>query len=509
MTDAPRRAPTVVLAAVCTAIFLGALDLTVVTAILPRVLVDLDVSIDTDLGRASWAITGYLLAYTIGMLLAGRLSDLYGRARCYLAGLLLFLAGSALAALAPTLDLLIVGRMVQAIGAGGLVPIAMALAGDLLPEQARAQAIGVIAAVDTAGWMVGHLYGGALMRLFDDWRLIFWLNIPLGAVALAITMRGLRVIPAARPEGRFDWRGALLVSGALAALQIGLGGGAELGAADFYGERGGAPLYTLPLILGALALLGLFVRVERRVADPLIDLDLLGDQSAIATSVLNLLIGFALAIALAAVPLLINTRVGLARMADPDALRDGAWDSGLLLSALTLTMALTAWPGGRLAGRVGPHTPAIFGMVLALAGFLTCATWRAQTGYLEMSYGLALAGAGLGLALAPAVDVLIGVFGVARRGVGAALAMVLRLIGMTLGVSTLTIWGVQRQDTLRRLGASDPLASSDPAAFLTAVVAQVVSEAFLFAAAACLVAVAAAWRLTDRRRTSARQNRVH
>lgn len=503
MTDPPRRAtPALVLAAVCTAIFLGALDLTVVTAILPRVLVDLDVSIDTDLGRASWAITGYLLAYTIGMLVAGRLSDLYGRARYFVAGLLLFLAGSSLAALAPTLDLLVAGRMVQALGAGALVPIAMALTGDLLPEQSRAQAIGAIAAVDTAGWMVGHLYGGALMRLFDDWRLIFLLNIPLGAAALAITLRGLRGVTITRVAGRFDWRGALLLSGALAALQIGLGGAADLGSVDFYGERSGLPIYAVPLMVGSLALLTLFIWVERRVVDPLIDIDMLLEWRAVASGALNLLIGFALAIALAAVPLLVNTRIGLTRLSDPDALRVGAWDSGLLLSALTLTMALTAWPGGKLAGRRGPHVPALFGMVLALSGFLYCATWRAQTGYLEMSYGLALAGAGLGLALAPAVDVLIAIFGAARRGIGAALAMVLRLIGMTIGVSTLTIWGVQRQDVLRRLGASDPLAASDPARFLIGVVAQVVSESFLFAATASLIAIAAAWRLLDDRRAT-------
>jgi EmrB/QacA subfamily drug resistance transporter len=488
-----------VLAAVCAAVFLGALDLTIVTATLPRVLVDLDVSIDTDLGRASWVITGYLLAYTIGILFAGRLSDLYGRRACYLAGLLVFVAGSAAVALAPTLELVVAGRVVQALGAGGLVPVAMALTGDVFPAGLRAQALGVVAAVDTAGWMVGHLYGGALMRAFDNWRLLFWLNIPLGLAALALTLHWLRGIPTPGRAGTFDWRGALLGAAALTALNVGLGGGSDLGAADFYGERSGPPAYALPLAVASVALFVAFWWAERRASDPLVDLELLSGRATLAACVLNLLTGFALAIALANVPLFVNVRLGLLSPNDPDALRRGAWDSGLLLSALTLTMAVTAWPGGRLAGRLGRHVPALAGMVAALAGFLLTSRWRADVGYAEMALGLALAGAGLGLALAPAADALIAAAGEARRGAAAALAIVLRLVGMTLGVSALTVWGVQRQDVLRRIGAADPQAAADPAAFLIAVAAQVVGEGFLFAAAACVLGLLVASRVSPAR----------
>jgi hypothetical protein len=109
-----------------------------------------------------------------------------------------------------------------------------------------------------------------------------------------------------------------------------------------------------------------------------------------------------------------------------------------------------------------------------------------------MALGLVLAGAGLGLVLAPAADAIIDTAGEERRGTASALTIVLRLIGMTLGVSALTVWGVQRQDILRRLGADNPLAASDPAAFLVGVAAQVVGEGFLFAAAACLIGIGAA-----------------
>ncbi|MDZ4719341.1 MAG: MFS transporter [Roseiflexaceae bacterium] len=487
------RTTRIVFVAICAAIFLGAVDLTIVTAVLPRILVDLNVSIDTDLGRAAWVITGYLLAYTIGMAFAGRLSDLYGRRVCYTIGLIVFIVGSLGVALAPSLELVIFGRIIQALGAGALVPVAMALTGDLFPQASRAQALGIIAAVDTAGWMVGHLYGGALMQLFDNWRLLFWLNIPFGLLALALTVRALRHMPVVRGPGSFDWPGAFLLAGALAALNIGLGGGAELGTTDFYGERSGPPAYAIPLIIVSLGLFAGFGWVERRTRDPLVDIGLFVSRRSAAASCLNLLLGFALAIALTNVPLFVNARIGLLGPGDPDALRRGAWESGLLLSALTLTMALAAWPGGRMAGRLGAHVPALVGMALGVAGFLLTSRWRADVGYLEMAFGLGLAGSGLGLVLAPAADCLIGATSEQRRGATAALAIVLRLIGMTLGVSALTAWGVQRQDVLRRLGATNPQVATDPAGFLIAVAAQVVSEGFLFAVAACVLGMVVAW----------------
>jgi hypothetical protein len=91
----------------------------------------------------------------------------------------------------------------------------------------------VIAAVETAGWMVGHLDGGVLMRAFDSWRLLFWVNLPLGVVAFVLTWRALRDLPSVRATGSFDWRGALLIAASLAALNIGLAAGGELGQADF------------------------------------------------------------------------------------------------------------------------------------------------------------------------------------------------------------------------------------------------------------------------------------
>ncbi|MEI7770337.1 MAG: MFS transporter, partial [Chloroflexales bacterium] len=380
---------------------------------------------------------------------------------------------------------------VQACGAGAMVPISMALVGDIFPQGRRATALGVVGAVDTAGWMVGHLYGGVLMRAFDSWRLLFWLNLPVGILALALTWWALRDVPQRRDGGGFDWLGAALISASLIALNVGLSAGGDLGGGDFYGERAGPPAYAMPLVLAALALLAAFVWAERRSAYPLLDLAIFADRGAAAACAINALVGFALALAITNVPLFINTRLALQNVADAGVLRRAAWESGWMLSALTLTMAVAAAPGGAIAGRLGPRLPALIGLAMALSGTLMMSRWQAGSGYLGMGLELALAGAGLGLAISPLAEAVIAAADPGRRGSAAALVIALRLVGMTAGVAALTLYGVPRQDALRRAGAANPLASSDPARFLLDVAAQVIGETFLIGAAALALALVA------------------
>ncbi|MCG8347475.1 MAG: MFS transporter [Chloroflexales bacterium] len=494
MPTSQRANPNLTLGLVCLAIFIGGLDLTVASAVLPKILLDFQVSIDTELNRAAWTISGYLLAYTVSMTFMGRLSDLAGRRTTYLVCLGIFIGGSIIVAAAPNLNVMIGGRVVQAFGAGAMVPISMALVGDLFPPGKRAPALGFIGAVDTAGWMVGHLYGGILMRAFDDWRLLFWINVPVGLIALGLTWRALRDVPQQRAAGTFDWLGALLISGSLIALNIGLAAGAELGATDFYSTRAGPPPYALPLVIVALALLAAFIWIERCTRDPLLDLTLFRQRAASGACAVNALTGFILAMAIVNVPLFINARLTLINpTADPDILRRAAWETGWVLSALTLAMALAAVPGGWLASRFGARLPTILGLLMALAGYLLMSRWDAASVYATMAPELILAGIGLGLVISPVADTVIQVASVAQRGSASTLVIMLRLVGMTIGVAMLTIWAVQRTNVLRQTGANDPLATSDPGLFLMNVAAQVIGETFLFGAAACLLALAAAW----------------
>jgi MFS family permease len=240
------------------------------------------------------------------------------------------------------------------------------------------------------------------------------------------------------------------------------------------------------------------VWAERRERYPLLDLGLFRERAAAAACLINALMGFALALAIASVPLFINTRLSLLNLDDPDILRRGAWDSGWVLSAFTLSMAVFSAPGGWLAARFRERLPALIGLAIAFGGYMLLHSWNATTGYPEMAAGLILAGMGLGLAISPVTTTVVNAADAGRRGSASALVITLRLVGMTLGVSALTLWGVQRQDALRRAGAADPLAASDPSLFLINVAAQVVDELFLFAAAACLLALLASLALRGR-----------
>jgi MFS family permease len=353
-----------------------------------------------------------------------------------------------------------------------MVPVGMALAGDLYPAALRARPLGIIAAVDTAGWVVGHLYGGVVTRYFD-WRVIFWLNLPvclLGFVLIALALRGL---PRQPQPGRMDWLGAVLIALCLTALNIGLGGsGAENGL-----PTGGTPARwsTLPLVGAALVFLALFILRQMRATFPLIPLGLFRRLNFSAASLANLLIGFALFIAIANVPLFINTLVA-------KDLTQGAWDSGWMLSGLTVPMALASIPGGWLAVRYGYRWPALVGLAATVAGFTLMGTWTASTPYAVMIPHLALAGVGLGLTIAPIAAAAINAAPAAYRGAASALVIIFRLVGMTASISGMAAFDQQRFNHLSvQLLAVD---SDMVKAWMTAIT-LVIRETFWIAALVC------------------------
>ncbi len=485
--------PGLIMALVCLPVFIGALDLTVISAVLPQVMYDLEIPLQTDLDQASWLVTGYLLAYSVTMSFMGRVSDLYGRRRFYLICLSIFTVGSAGVAVADTLPWLIAGRVVQAIGGGAMVPVSMALVGDLFPPGRRAALVGLIGAVDTAGWVTGHLYGGIMVRMFD-WRLIFWLNIPIALLALALTWWALQKVPQPRTAERLDWLGAVLIALCLTALNLGLGSGGELTlSATVLDEPPGAPAYAVPLILAAGALFLAFLWVEHRSSHPLLALGLFRRPGVAAAGLINFVLGYCVVIGLVNVPLFINIII-------PGSPAERAWMSGWLLSAYTIPMALAAIPGGWMVNRLGYRPPAWLGLLLGAAGFVALGTWTPHTNYAQMVPPLVIGGIGLGLVISPAATVVINAAGERERGMAAALVIVLRLIGMTVGVSAMTTYGVRR---FRAISTS-LLAAADSGSVASSLeqmleigsqaTVQIVNEAFWVGAAACgLATVGAIW----------------
>jgi MFS family permease len=486
-------------------IFIGAMDLTVVSAVLPQVIFDLEIPIQTGLDEAAWIVSGYLLAYTVAMTFMGRLSDIYGRLRVYLLALVIFGLGSYLVAVADTwpTDLLlrsaytfrlgrpdpsqvallslIVSRMIQAFGAGAMVPVGMALVGDLYPEGKRARMLGLIAAVDTAGWVVGHLYGGILVRYFN-WRVIFWLNIPLCIISFILIYRLLSRVEQHKSDSRMDWIGATIISLCLALLNIALGAGTDFGSPSGLGERSTIPDYALQVLIVAFLLLIIFVMQQNRSKHPLIQISLFKRPNFRSANVANFLIGFSLFIAIANVPLFINTLVA-------ETLTQGAWESGWMLSALTIPMALASFPGGWLTDRYGYRTPSIVGILVAVIGFIQMSTWTGSTSYTTMAPQLIMTGIGFGLTIAPIAAAVVNTSPVAYRGTASGLVLIFRLVGMTLGVSSITTYGLQRTNdlTVALIGTGTTLEQSIQIS--REIAEKVINETFIIAGLICVFAL--------------------
>src|SRR5688572_23994309 len=237
--------PRLILALVSLPVFIGALDLTIVSAVLPEVIRSMTIEIQK-LDLAGWVVTGYFVSYAISMTFMGKVSDISGRRVVYLGCLVIFFVGSWLVAASPgwpariaasiiavvegegpdpafaPLYAWIFGRVIQAFGAGAMVPVSMALVADLFPPHRRALPLGIVGAVDTAGWVLGHLYGGIMVQ-FMTWPYLFWINLPIIAVMFGVTWWGLAGLPRADAKGGIDWIGVTLVGIALVLLNVGLG----------------------------------------------------------------------------------------------------------------------------------------------------------------------------------------------------------------------------------------------------------------------------------------------
>lgn len=527
-------------------VFIGSIDLTIVSAILPEVINHLKLPLDSKFDDASWAISGYLLAYTLSMTFMGRVSDMFGRRTVYIVCLIIFIIGSWFVAIAHTwpadwfltvyrwiypnpdthippppemrqLYMIILGRVIQAFGAGAIVPATMAVVSDMFPANQRAKPLGFVGAIDTAGWVLGHLYGGAMVKFFGvyggdivdtfgdlginigrlDWRTLFVMNVPLSLISLVGAMVALRG-PQFRQHfgGRFDVIGSALIMLSLAALSIGLGGASPesaFGASSFEEISGNSSNdRTLPLLVIAAVTFALFILWEMRTRNPLIDLHLFLKRNYSASAFSNFCVGFCLAIGLVSVPLLINLR---ADSTEQSAFQSAALTAGLVLSGLTIPMAIAAFPGGLLTERRGYRDVTVGGLAMAVVGFLLCAlTWTADISPWFMALEMALIGVGLGLTISPVTTALINDVKAGERGVSSALVLILRLLGMTVAISGMTTYALLRiEHRITSLGAiADFEARQD--AYLNATVDQM-NELFLIGAAVSFAALCVALRL--------------
>ncbi len=409
--------PYLALVPVFTGIFIAADDQTVIVTVLPEIMLDLTVPI-SELDRASWTITGYLLGYVAAMPLIGRMSDVWGHRSLYVACMLLFMVGSVAAALTTSITWLVAARIFQAVGAGALVPISIAIVGDLFPSEKRAVPLGILGASAEAGGVIGPLWGGLISR-FLDWPWVFWINLPLGALVLVFLLVLLR--PSPRFPARIDYIGGGLIAISLTTLTLAL---SRVDALD--------ALFGVYLA-ATVAALGMFVIRQRTTSEPLLPTSMFRAMGFNASNVTHMLIGGALIIGMVTVPLMANTVLGLT-----------ALDGGLMLMRMTVAIPVGAVLGGLACQRMDLRIPSVAGLLLVGAGFGLMSTWGLDIADPVMALHLATVGLGFGLLIAPIALVATESVDVGLRGAASAVVTAMRIVGMTFGLAALTAWGTGR-----------------------------------------------------------------
>ncbi|HLJ35421.1 MAG TPA: MFS transporter, partial [Ktedonobacteraceae bacterium] len=486
----------------CISVFFTAMDQTVVVTALPPIINDLNIGV-VHLDHAAWIISAYLLGFVIAMPLMGRVSDIFGRRRIFLLCLSIFGIGSLLCGIAPVLGQLwdisflgnigidtsspgliwlIAARFIQAIGGGAVVPVAMAIAGDFYGQERRGLALGIIGAVTEAGGVIGPLYGALIVQSFG-WQYIFFFNIPIVIVLLALAWvlipRGTR-----QHEG-IDWIGALLLGVALTCLSLGLAQqGTDLGPIT---TTGATPQNNpIALALAAIFLIA-FILFERKVRWPVVDLALFKRFAFTSTALVSLFVGAALIIAMADIPIFVDT-----------VLQRPVLDSGLALLRLTAMIPVGALLGGWLCSHVTCRVTGVIGLLFTAVGFYLMSRWPIDVGWTQITISTMTAGLGFGLVIAPIGTTALNAVRATQAGMSSAIVTSLRMVGMMLGLAALTSWALAYFKQLAGQYQSLPLSataaqfaqwSKGYAAHLIQSAHTVYSMVFFISMVLCLIAI--------------------
>jgi EmrB/QacA subfamily drug resistance transporter len=392
------------------AIMLAMLDNMIVGTAMPRIVGELG-----GLEHLSWVVTAYVLGTTVSTPLWGKIGDLYGRKNIFITSIVIFLVGSALSGMSQSMGQLIGFRALQGLGAGGLMVGAMAIIGDLVPPRERGRYQGLMAGVMALAMVAGPLAGGFITDNLN-WRWAFYVNLPLGGVALVWLLARLQ-LPKYRTEHRIDWLGAGLLSvGITSLVLITTWGGNQY------------PWGSWQILgLGALALVTLlaFGLVERRVAEPILSLELFKNRNFALVSAIGFLLGFAMFGAINFLPLYQQTVQGAS-----------ATNSGLLLLPMMLAMMAVSVLAGQVITRTGRYKifPVIGGVGMTVGMILLSFV---DVGTTKLQLALFMAALGLGMGFLMQTTMLIAQNSVEQKdlGVASSTATFFRSIGGSFGVA--------------------------------------------------------------------------
>jgi EmrB/QacA subfamily drug resistance transporter len=481
----PRQQVRLIFVALMLVLLLASLDQTIVSTALPTIVGDLG-----GLTHLSWVVTAYLLTATIAGPLYGKLGDLYGRKIVLQAAIVLFLIGSALCGLSQSMGELIGFRALQGLGAGGLIVVTLAVVGDIIPPRERGRYQGYFGAVFGVSTVIGPLLGGFFVDNLS-WRWIFYVNIPVGLVALLVIATAFHA-RTDRQRHRIDYLGAAVLAGALASIVLFTSLGGTTWAWSSW--------QIIALIVASAVLVPAFVVVEARASEPILPLELFRNQVFRTTSIVGFIVGFALFGAITYLPLYLQVTKG----ASPTR-------SGLQLTPLMAGLLITSIVSGQLITRLGRYRifPIMGTGLMTVAMFLLSRLEVGTSLWVAAFYSFVL-GLGLGmvmqvLVLAVQNSVPHSVLGVATSG-----STLFRQVGGSIGVALFgTIFASRfRAELDSRIPAgvrvphvASPAVIKNLPAELHGAFADAVSAAlhpvFLVATGVSLLAFAIAWLIPE------------